>query len=38
MRCNLIHQKSTTAVTDPEVNEYRDLVQKTLKILFKLKF
>lgn len=38
LRCNLIHQKATSAVTDNEVNDYRDLVEGILKLLFKLKF
>lgn len=38
MRCNLIHQKATSAVTDDEVESYRSLVEKILKILFKIKF
>jgi hypothetical protein len=38
MRCNLIHLKATSSVTDQEVSEYRQLIETILHILFKLKF
>lgn len=38
MRNNLIHQKTTAAVSDSDIDEYRMLVEKILKELFGLKF
>ncbi len=38
MRNNLIHQKATTSITDSEVEDYKTILKKVLKILFKLKF
>jgi hypothetical protein len=38
MRCNLIHQKATTAVTDGEVEDYKKLIQHILSMLFSIKF
>ena len=38
MRCNLIHQKATTSVTDTEVDDYKKLIEKILSILFSIRF
>jgi len=38
MRNNLIHQRTTAAVSDTDIEEYREIVQKVLKELFDLKF
>ncbi|MEO5644140.1 MAG: ATP-binding protein [Bacteroidia bacterium] len=37
-RNNLVHQKATAAVSDSDVEDYRELVEKILKQLFGLKF
>lgn len=38
LRCKLVHERATSAITDPQVEDYRDVVKKILKILFKLQF
>jgi hypothetical protein len=38
LRCKLIHERSTGGVTDDQIEDYRKVVQKVLKQLFKLKF
>jgi anti-sigma regulatory factor (Ser/Thr protein kinase) len=38
IRNNLVHQRTTAAVSDTEVIEFRELVEKVLKELFGLKF
>lgn len=38
MRCNLIHQKATTSVSNEEVEDYKKLITKFLGVLFSIKF
>lgn len=38
MRCKLIHERSSVAIGDSDIEEYRMVVEKVLNKLFKLKF
>jgi len=37
-RCDLIHKRASAGISDHEIENYRELVEKVLKKLFKLKF
>lgn len=37
-RCDLVHARATTQISDNELNNYREIVEYTLSKLFKLKF
>ncbi len=37
-RCNLIHLRSTASLMDSDIEDYRDVVQDVLNILFNLEF
>jgi hypothetical protein len=38
LRCNLIHQQATPAISDPEIVMYRKIVEELLKRMFGLRF
>jgi hypothetical protein len=38
LRNKLIHERATATVTDREIEDYRDVIEKVLNMLFKLKF
>jgi hypothetical protein len=38
LRCNLIHQQATPAISDSDISVYRELVEKLLKRMFGLNF
>lgn len=38
LRCKLVHERATINITDSHLKDYRGLVEKVLKKLFKLKF
>jgi hypothetical protein len=38
LRCNLIHQQATPAISDPEIAAYREIVETLLKRMFGLNF
>ena len=38
LRCNLIHQQATPAISDSEISAYRGLVEKLLRRMFGLEF
>ncbi|MCK4527845.1 ATP-binding protein [candidate division WOR-3 bacterium] len=38
LRCKLIHERATVGIDDDQVEDFRDVVQKVLKKLFKLRF
>jgi len=38
IRSKLVHQRASVGVTDAEVEDYRNLIEKILKKMFKLKF
>ena len=38
LRCKLIHERATVQISDEHIEDYRDIVQKVLKQLFKLEF
>lgn len=38
LRNKLIHERATVGITDMQVNDYRDVIETVLKLLFNLKF
>ncbi len=38
MRCQLVHQRSTVSIGDSEIVDFRDVVQRVLKKLYRLQF
>lgn len=38
MRCQLIHQRASVAISDPEIADFRKTVERVLRKLFSLKF
>jgi hypothetical protein len=38
LRCKFIHERATVGITDPQIEDFREVVQKMLKKLFGLKF
>lgn len=38
MRCQLVHRRASVSVSDTEIDDFRDTVQKVLKKLYKLQF
>lgn len=38
LRCDLIHQRATPNITDPEIEDYRSVVEKLLQDMFGLTF
>jgi len=38
LRCKLIHERATVGITDPQIEDLRDVVEEVLKKLFDLKF
>jgi len=38
LRCKLVHERVTVGVRDSQIEDFREVVQKVLKKLFKLKF
>ena len=38
LRNNLTHQRATVEVSDRDVEDYRKVIQRVLRTLFKLKF
>jgi len=38
LRCQLIHQRASAAVSDRQIQDYRSVVERVLRKLFKLKF
>ncbi|MGJ7532544.1 MULTISPECIES: hypothetical protein [unclassified Variovorax] len=38
LRNNLVHQRATIPISDADIQDYRDVIEKVLKKLFNLKF
>ena len=38
LRCKLVHERVTVQISDSEIEDYRDVVEKILKQLFQLRF
>ncbi|MBU2617546.1 MAG: ATP-binding protein [Euryarchaeota archaeon] len=38
LRCKLVHERATVGITDEQIEDFREIVQKILKKLFKLNF
>jgi histidine kinase/DNA gyrase B/HSP90-like ATPase len=38
LRCKLVHEKATVGISDTEIQDFREVVERVLKKLYKLKF
>lgn len=38
LRCKLVHERATVGIDDSQIEDFREVVQKVLKKLFKLRF
>lgn len=38
LRCKLVHEKATVGISDAQIDDFRDVVERVLRRLYKLKF